>query len=78
MTIGAKTYSGPSPFSNKDIPNPVRKITTASTITSATDTNTSRGKSGVKAAQVAIANPADNAMLSWKSGQDRNVRAILY
>jgi len=72
VKIGAKTYSGPFPFSNKNAPSPIRKITTTFPITSATDADMNCGKGAVKAAQVATANAGDKVTLSWQSGQNKN------
>ncbi|KAF8595181.1 hypothetical protein BDV93DRAFT_528868 [Ceratobasidium sp. AG-I] len=72
VKIGSKTYNGPLPFSNKNAPSPIRKITTTFPITSATDADMNCGKGAVKAAQVAIANSGDKVTLSWKSGQNKN------
>lgn len=75
VQIGGKTYSGPFPFSNKNAPSPIRKITTTFPITSATDADMNCGKGAVKAAQVATAKPGDKVTLSWQSGQNKNVSA---
>lgn len=72
VKIGAKTYSGPFPFSNNNAASPIRKITTTFPITSATDADMNCGKGAVKAAQVATANPGDKVTLSWQSGQNKN------